>query len=85
MNGTPGGSAGSANDAPGRRLGLGWGVGDGEGDGAAVAGSCAAGVALVVATGAAAGEHPTIVKSSAVRSQRPLGMIMRRTFLTIGT
>ena len=40
---------------------------------------------FVVATGAAAGEHPTIVKSSAVRSQRPLGMIMRRTFLTIGT
>jgi hypothetical protein len=81
VKGTPAGSAGSANDAPAKRLGAGWeGAVGGSPDGVAVAEGRADGVAFAVAGSDAAGEHAVNKKRKAAVSQRALGVRVAKTF-----
>jgi len=70
VNGTPGGRAGSANEAPGKRLTRGGSVGDGDGSGVALEEGAATGLTLGDASCTAAGEHAVMAKRTPATTQR---------------
>ncbi|MHB8490564.1 MAG: hypothetical protein ACYDC4_15505, partial [Candidatus Dormibacteria bacterium] len=72
---TPGGSAGSPNDAPGRRLGADCMELVAGGAGAAVEEPRADGRRLGATIAAAAGEHPARMQRTSAASQRDFGAV----------